>query len=155
MDGSIDRSIDQCIDRLIHPSIHQSILAKVMNRSSSTSAYCNILYRGGIDVVLLTGGGTPVTISSLQKRARQSCDTLAFHLSFQNFFEVYFFFLSSSRGNMSKSDATLAMASKAPEKEEENLGDRFVSENKEKELDGNAHTSIHPSIHRSNHPSIH
>ena len=56
---------------------------------------------------------------------------------------------------MSKSDATLAMTSKAPENEEEDLGDRFVSENKEKELDGNAHTSIDPSIHQSNHPSIH
>ena len=56
---------------------------------------------------------------------------------------------------MSNFDATLAMTSKATENEEEDLGDRFVSENKEKELDGNAHTSIHTSIHRSDHPSIH
>ena len=56
---------------------------------------------------------------------------------------------------MSKSDATLAMASRAPENEEEDLGDRFVSENKEKELDGNAKTSIDPPIHRLNHPPIH
>ena len=47
---------------------------------------------------------------------------------------------------MSKSDATLAMTSKAPLNEEEDLGDRFVSENKEKELDRNAHTLIDPSI---------
>ena len=53
---------------------------------------------------------------------------------------------------MSKSDATLAMISKAPENEEENLGDRFVSENKEKEIDVNSHTLIDPSIHQSNHP---
>ena len=53
---------------------------------------------------------------------------------------------------MSKSDATLEMTSKAPENEEEDLGDRFVSENKEKELDGNVHTLIDPLIHRSNHP---
>ena len=33
------------------------------------------------------------------------------------------------------------MTSKAPENEEEDLGDRFVSENKEKELDGNAHVT--------------
>ena len=52
---------------------------------------------------------------------------------------------------MSKSDATLAITSKAPVNEEEDLGDRFVSENKEKDIDGNAHTSIDPSIHRSNH----
>ena len=37
------------------PPIHPSILAKVMNRSSSTSAYCNILCCGGLDVVLLMG----------------------------------------------------------------------------------------------------
>ena len=37
---------------------------------------------------------------------------------------------------MSKSDATLAMTPKAPENVEEDLGDRFVSKNKEKELDG-------------------
>ena len=48
---------------------------------------------------------------------------------------------------MSKSDATLAMTSKAPGNEEEDLGDRFVSENKEKDLGGNAHTSIDPPIH--------
>ena len=48
---------------------------------------------------------------------------------------------------MSKSDATLAMTSKAPENEEGVLGDIFVFKNKEKELDGNAHTSIDPSIH--------
>ena len=65
------------------------------------------------------------------------------------------FFLSSSRGNMSKSDATLVMTSKAPENEEEDIGDTFVSENKEKELDRNSLTSINLSIHRSNHPSIH
>ena len=56
---------------------------------------------------------------------------------------------------MSKSDATLAMTSKSPENKEEDLGDRFVSKNKEKEIDGNAHTSIDPSIHQSNHRSIH
>ena len=55
---------------------------------------------------------------------------------------------------MSKSDATLAMTSKAPENEEEDLGDRFVSENKEKELDGNAHTSIESSINPSIDQSI-
>ena len=48
---------------------------------------------------------------------------------------------------MSKSDATLAMTSKPPENKEEDLGDRFVSKNKEKDLDGNSHTSIDPSIH--------
>ena len=53
---------------------------------------------------------------------------------------------------MSQSDATLAMTSKAPENEEEDFGDRFVSKNKEKELDGNALISIDPSIHRSHHP---
>ena len=53
---------------------------------------------------------------------------------------------------MSNSDATLAMPSKAPENEEEDLGDRFVSENKDKYLDGNAHTSINPSIHQSINP---
>ena len=45
---------------------------------------------------------------------------------------------------MRKSDSTLAMTSKALENEEEYLGDRFVSENKEKELDRNAHPSIDP-----------
>ena len=50
---------------------------------------------------------------------------------------------------MSKSDATLAMTSKAPQNEEEDLGDRFVTKDKEKELDGNAHTSIDPSINPS------
>ena len=39
------------------------------------------------------------------------------------------------------------MTSKALENEEEDLGDRFMSENKEKEPDINAHTSIDPSIH--------
>ena len=34
-----------------------------------------------------------------------------------------------------KSDATLAITSKAPENEEGDLSDRFVSKNKEKELD--------------------
>ena len=48
---------------------------------------------------------------------------------------------------MSNSDATLAMTSKAPENEEEDLGDRFVSENKEKEIERNAHTLIDPSVH--------
>ena len=48
---------------------------------------------------------------------------------------------------MSNSDATLEMTSKALENEEEDLGDMFVSKNKEKELDRNAHTSIDPSIH--------
>ena len=43
---------------------------------------------------------------------------------------------------MSKSDTTLTMTSKAAENEEEDLGDRFVSENKD--LDGNVHTSIDP-----------
>ena len=52
---------------------------------------------------------------------------------------------------MSKSDATLAITSKAPVNEEEDLGDRFVFKNKEKEIDGNAHTGIDTSIHRSNH----
>ena len=64
---------------------------------------------------------------------------------------------------MSKSDAKLATTSKAPENHEEDLGDRFVSKNKEKELDLNAHTPIYPSIHRfinhlidpSIYPSIH
>ena len=41
---------------------------------------------------------------------------------------------------MSKSDATLVMTSKAPENEEDDLGDRFLSKNKEKEFDGNEHT---------------
>ena len=44
---------------------------------------------------------------------------------------------------MSKSDATLAMTSKAPENEEEDLGDRFVSKNKEKD------PSIDPLMDRS------
>ena len=35
---------------------------------------------------------------------------------------------------MSKSYATLSMTSKAPENEEEDLGDRFVSEKKRKSL---------------------
>ena len=39
---------------------------------------------------------------------------------------------------MRKSDATLVMTPKHPENEEEDLGNRFVSENKEKELDENA-----------------
>ena len=56
---------------------------------------------------------------------------------------------------MKNSDATLAMISKAPEKEEEDLGDRFVSKNKEKELAVNGHTYFYPSIHKLNHPSIH
>ena len=64
---------------------------------------------------------------------------------------------------MSNYDAILAMTSKVPENEEEDLGDRFVSENKENEIDGNAHTliesSINPSIDKlivpSNHQSIH
>ena len=50
---------------------------------------------------------------------------------------------------MSKSDATLAMTSKAPENEEEDFGDRFVSKNKEKELDGNAHILIDGLMDRS------
>ena len=64
------------------------------------------------------------------------------------------FFLSSSRGNMSKSDATLAITSKAPVNEEEDLCDRFVSKNKEKEPDGNAHTSIDPLVNLSIHQWI-
>ena len=56
---------------------------------------------------------------------------------------------------MSKSNATLAMTSKATENEEEDLGDMLVSENKEKELDVNAHTSIDPSIDRLINQLIH
>ena len=122
-----------------------------MNRSSSTSAYFNILCRGGLDVVLLMVGLPLLLVPP------EDVTTVALLLISPFLPELLwvYFFLLSSRGNMSKSDATLAMTSKSPENEEEGLGDRFVSENKERELDGNAHTLIDPSIHLSNHPSIH
>ena len=122
-----------------------------MNRSSSTSAYYNILYRGGLDVVLMMGE-LPLLLVPPEEGTTVALILLSPFLPVLLWVS---FFLSSSRGNTSKSNATLAMTSKAPENEEEDLGDRFVSKNKEKELERNANTSIDPSIHWLKHSSIH